>query len=84
MQSKSEIEQAQKAAGGRLNWGEYSKLTGTPIPKDTTPSATKTPQNGAAKNRIKIARKYAGRINAAELDALMKRQGKRTTKRMPK
>ena len=65
---------------------EYSKLTGAPIPKDATPSTTKTPQNSAAKNRIKITRKYTGRINAAELDALMKHQGnrKRTTKKMPK
>lgn len=84
--STKELEQARKEAGGRLNWGEYSKLTGTPIPKGTAPSTTKKPQNSAAKNRIKVARKYAGRINAAELAALMKHQGngKKTTKRMPK
>ncbi len=65
--------------------GEYVKLTGKPI-SNVAPSATKSRTKAQTKNKIKLIRKYAGRYNAAELDALMKGQGnrKRTSKRISK
>ena len=64
-QNPSDIKAARDAAGkyGRINWGEYSKMTGTPIPKNAVPATVK-PSQGELKARANAKR--LGRINVSE------------------
>jgi hypothetical protein len=73
MQTQNEIEQARKGAG-RINWGEYSKLTGTQIPKNAVPATVKTsPQELKARDNVK----RFGRVTAAEYARLTAKRPQR-------
>jgi hypothetical protein len=61
---------------GRVNWVEYSKLTGAPIPKNAVPTTVKSPESKAHRNA-----KRFGRVNAAEYKAI---SAKRRRKAMPR
>lgn len=75
-QNPSDIKAARDAAGkyGRINWGEYSKMTGTPIPKNAVPATVK-PSQGELKARANAKR--LGRINVSEYRAINSKQPRR-------
>ncbi|MGB8096252.1 MAG: hypothetical protein WCF17_03780 [Terracidiphilus sp.] len=52
---------------GRINWGEYSKLTGTPIPKNIGSGKSYKPSPAALK--AQRTRKNLGRVNMSEFAA---------------
>lgn len=63
-QNPSDMKAARDAASkyGRVNWSEYSKLTGTPIPKSSPSSATKeTSTQKQMTKRVDNVRRIAGR-----------------------
>jgi hypothetical protein len=79
MYEQKELEQARKETG-RVNWGEYSKLTGTPIPKNVGPGKSYKPSETALKARQNWKR--LGRVNASEYAALTaKRRPRKATTR---
>ncbi|MGD1108458.1 MAG: hypothetical protein ABR865_15565 [Terracidiphilus sp.] len=73
-QENKELSDLRKSAG-RVNWGEYSKMTGQPIPKDVGPGKSYKPSPEALKARH--ASKKIGRVNASEYAALTAKQPKR-------
>jgi hypothetical protein len=73
MQTQNEIEQARKGAG-RINWGEYSKLTGTQIPKNAVPATVKpSPQVNKARRDADQFK----RVNATEYARLTAKRPQR-------
>lgn len=85
-QTSSDIKAARDAAGkyGRINWSEYSRLTGTPMPKGTAPKTNVSPQQDKrARKKIANARRIAGmgRLTNSEYKALMAKRGKKATPR---
>jgi hypothetical protein len=64
---------------GRANWGEYSKLTGTPIPKNVGPKKSYKPSPEALKVRHEV--KQIGRVNAAESKALSEKRRRKAALR---
>jgi cell division protein FtsX len=84
-QNPSDVKAARDLARkyGRVNWGEYSKLTGTPIPKNAVPVTVKEPPQVVEARRN--AKRF-GRVNAAEYARLTAKKPRRkaaSRKRIP-
>ncbi len=78
-QERKQLNDTRKSLG-RVNWGEYSKLTGTPIPKNAGPEKSYKPTPAMLKARSNAKR--FGRVNASEYKALMaRRKAKPTTRK---
>lgn len=60
---------------GRLNWGEYSKMSGQPIPKNVGPGKSYKPSAAALKARANAKR--LGRINVSESQAINAKPARR-------
>ena len=77
---RKELQQARKEAG-RINMGEYSKLTDTPLPQYSAPSTTKASKPAVSKSKLKTIRTMSGRANMPALAAWQKEQEKKRTRK---
>lgn len=74
MTQESDMQKMRNVAGnGRITWGEYSKMSGAPIPQGPAPVAPKSPQMDKQR---RIAGNM-GRVTASEYKQVAGKRGRR-------
>ena len=69
---------ALRDSAGRVNWGEYSRMTGTPIQKNAAPTTVKS---SSQDEKARSKAKRLGRVTVSEYNALT---AKRKRKAVPR